>query len=317
MNVSQESPSETESRLRRVLKLAEVQFYEEAFQFEETPLATAGMPMLDRDALALIRDGDVLSQLVPTSDLPDAFGLFRVHFPADVDNSGFVGWLASLLKSRFGTGVFVICGQNSTRGGIFDYWGCPLELRERVFAEIRRLRSSASHVGRLDLQGRRFRVVQNDVSYVQATKVMTGHSDLVLGHAATTDPALAAALRTWRTQHGAIPGPMEVWLAHRSLATLALRLRQQCATAGKLASYLASRPEVARVYYPGLESHPNHAIAERQMDAFGTVVSFDLSTRPRAEHFLGSLAMVRQATSFGGCPLDGRASRSLGRRRHQ
>jgi cystathionine gamma-lyase len=132
------------------------------------------------------------------------------------------------------------------------------------------------------------------------TKALTGHSDLVLGHAATTDPALATALRAWRTQHGGIPGPMEVWLAHRSLATLPVRLRQQCTTAERLASYLASRPEVARVYYPGLECHPNHLIARRQMDAFGTVVSFDLSTRSRAEHFLGALMMVREATSFGG-----------------
>lgn len=201
MNVSQESPSETESRLRRVLKLAEVQFYEEAFQFEETPLATAGMPMLDRDALALIRDGDVVSQLVPTSDLPDAFGLFRVHFPADVDNSGFVGWLASLLKSRFGTGVFVICGQNSTRGGIFDYWGCPLELRERVFAEIRRLRSSASHVGRLDLQGRRFRVVQNDEG---------GEADhLTVFHFSQDDNLVSADYRGGRVRAGRLLGVLQ------------------------------------------------------------------------------------------------------------
>jgi cystathionine gamma-lyase len=132
------------------------------------------------------------------------------------------------------------------------------------------------------------------------TKALTGHSDLVLGHAATMDPTWSAALRIWRTQHGAVPGPMEAWLAHRSLATLPVRLRQQCATAERVASYLASRPEVTRVYYPGLECHPNHEIAGRQMDAFGTVVSFDLSTRPRADHFLSSLTMVREATSFGG-----------------
>lgn len=132
------------------------------------------------------------------------------------------------------------------------------------------------------------------------TKAITGHSDLLLGHAATKDLALATALRAWRTQHGGIPGPMEVWLAHRSLATLPVRLRQQCATAERLAGYLASHAEVARVYYPGLECHPNHLIARRQMDAFGTVVSFDLSTRARANHFLSALTMVREATSFGG-----------------
>lgn len=163
MNVSQESPLETESRLKRVFQLAEVHFYEEAFQFRESYLETAGPSVLAHDALALVRDGNVASQLVPTSDHREAFGLFRIHFPADVDNSGFVGWLASLMKSRFGTGVLVICGQNSARGGIFDYYGFPFELRARVFEEIRRLRSSGPGAGSLDLHGRRFRVLQNDV----------------------------------------------------------------------------------------------------------------------------------------------------------
>jgi cystathionine gamma-lyase len=132
------------------------------------------------------------------------------------------------------------------------------------------------------------------------TKALTGHSDLVLGHVATTDKEKTAALRAWRTQQGAIPGPMEVWLAHRSLATLPLRLNQQCASALRLASFLISQPNVASVYYPGLPDHPGHAIAKRQMQAFGSVVSFDLTTRARAEAFLRSLALVREATSFGG-----------------
>jgi cystathionine gamma-lyase len=139
-------------------------------------------------------------------------------------------------------------------------------------------------------------------AYVVAsdTKALTGHSDLVLGHVATTDPDRAAQLRTWRTQHGAIPGPMEVWLAHRSLATLPLRLTQQCNSAQQLAVLLASRRDVEAVYYPGLPEHPGHAIAVEQMQAFGSVVSFDLGTRARAEAFLQSLSLVREATSFGG-----------------
>jgi cystathionine gamma-lyase len=132
------------------------------------------------------------------------------------------------------------------------------------------------------------------------TKALAGHSDVLLGHVATTDPDRVTALRTWRTQHGAIPGPMEVWLAHRSLATLPLRMRQQCSTAQQLAAHLASHREVDAVLYPGLPSHPGHDIAARQMDAFGSIVSFDLRTRPRAERFLQSLTLVREATSFGG-----------------
>jgi cystathionine gamma-lyase len=132
------------------------------------------------------------------------------------------------------------------------------------------------------------------------TKGLSGHSDVVLGHVATTDSSRALALRTWRTQQGAIPGPMEVWLAHRSLATLPLRMHRQCDTALALARFLAQQAHVSAVHYPGLPDHPGHEIAQRQMDAFGSVVSFDLVTQARAEAFLGSLALVRDATSFGG-----------------
>ena len=139
-------------------------------------------------------------------------------------------------------------------------------------------------------------------TYVVAsdTKALTGHSDVILGHVATTDADRATVLRTWRTHHGAIPGPMEVWLAHRSLATLPLRVGRQCASAQQLADVLSRRSDVDAVYYPGLAAHPGHDIATRQMEAFGTIVSFDLGTRARAEAFLASLALVREATSFGG-----------------
>lgn len=131
------------------------------------------------------------------------------------------------------------------------------------------------------------------------TKALTGHSDLVLGHVATADAERAPAVRSWRTLHGAIPGPMEVWLAHRSLATLALRLTRQCASAQVLANFLSSQPGVSATHYPGLADHPGHAVAARQMQGFGSVVSFDLETRARAEAFMRALTLVREATSFG------------------
>ncbi len=132
------------------------------------------------------------------------------------------------------------------------------------------------------------------------TKAVTGHSDLVLGHVATRDPARITALRAWRTQQGSIPGPMEVWLAHRSLATLPLRLSRQCETALALAHALCAHGSVHAVHYPGLPDDPGHEIARRQMDAFGPVLSFDLGTQARAQTFLGALRLVREATSFGG-----------------
>jgi cystathionine gamma-lyase len=132
------------------------------------------------------------------------------------------------------------------------------------------------------------------------TKGLTGHSDLVLGHVATNSAENATLLRTWRTQHGAIPGPMETWLAHRSLATLPLRITRQCESALEFARTLASDSRVDAVYYPGLPNHPGHDVAARQMSAFGSVVSFDLGTKERAMRFLESLSLVREATSFGG-----------------
>jgi cystathionine gamma-lyase len=132
------------------------------------------------------------------------------------------------------------------------------------------------------------------------TKALTGHSDLLLGHVATADADRAAVLRTWRTQHGAIPGPMEVWLAHRSLATLPLRLSRQCASAQVIAEFLASHDVVRAVNYPGLRTHPGHATARGQMQAFGSVIGFDLGTKDNADRFLRGLEIVREATSFGG-----------------
>ena len=132
------------------------------------------------------------------------------------------------------------------------------------------------------------------------SKAISGHSDLILGHVATADEQQALALRTWRTQHGAIPGPMEVWLAHRSLPTLPLRLSRQCQSAQEVSQFLDGIPGVERVYYPGLPGHPGHDVARRQMQAFGSVLSFDLGTRSRAESFLRGLKIVREATSFGG-----------------
>ena len=93
---------------------------------------------------------------------------------------------------------------------------------------------------------------------------------------------------------------METWLAHRSIATLPLRLSRQCDSALQIAGVLGAHQNVEAVYYPGLPSHPAHAVAARQMRGFGPIVSFDLGTRARAEAFLSALTVVREATSFGG-----------------
>ena len=141
MYVSRESAEQTRQRLLRVIARAEFKVYEQAYVFEEFPFDDFSRKAKP-EALAFIRDEQVWSQLVCAEDSDgELFRIFSFHFAEGLDNSGFVGWLASHLKQQVGTGVFVVCGQNSGRGGIFDYWGCPLEVADRVLEEIRSLRS--------------------------------------------------------------------------------------------------------------------------------------------------------------------------------
>lgn len=139
-----------------------------------------------------------------------------------------------------------------------------------------------------------------DFSVASGTKGLTGHGDLLLGYVVCRDPGLAARVRQWRKIVGAIPGPMEAWLAHRSLATIQLRAQRQWANALAVAEALADRVEVTGLRYPGLASDPSHKTAARQMRGFGSVVSFTLPDRAYAEAFMASLHLVEDATSFGG-----------------
>jgi len=138
-----------------------------------------------------------------------------------------------------------------------------------------------------------------DFSVASDTKALTGHSDLILGHVAVREAKLIDGVRMWRNQIGAVPGPMEVWLAHRSLATLHLRLERQCASALKIAQFLSEQPSVSDVRYPGLATHPAHELARKQMDYFGTIVSFTLADEAAAQRFLSACTLVYEATSFG------------------
>ncbi|RSM91384.1 PLP-dependent transferase, partial [Streptomyces sp. WAC 01420] len=139
-----------------------------------------------------------------------------------------------------------------------------------------------------------------DFSVASGTKQLTGHGDVLLGYVTGRDTEAMAAVRRWRKIAGAIPGPMEAWLAHRSIATLQLRVDRQNATALALARALRERPEVTGLRYPGLPDDPAHRTAARQMRRYGCVVSFTLPTRARADRFLDALRLVDDATSFGG-----------------
>jgi cystathionine beta-lyase/cystathionine gamma-synthase len=113
-----------------------------------------------------------------------------------------------------------------------------------------------------------------DVVLHSVTKYLNGHSDMVGGALVTSHEALAEQLRFLQNAAGAVPGPMDCWLALRGTKTLALRMERHDANAMALARYLAAHPRVKAVFYPGLESHPAHALAKCQASGFGGMISF-------------------------------------------
>lgn len=139
-----------------------------------------------------------------------------------------------------------------------------------------------------------------DLVVASDSKALTGHSDLILGHVTARDAALVAALVDARTTAGTVPGPFEAWLAHRSLATLDLRLGRQADNARALAQLLAKHPAVRWVRWPGLPDDPSHAVASAQMRRFGGVLCFELASRDAVQRFVGASRLVLNATSFGG-----------------
>ena len=139
-----------------------------------------------------------------------------------------------------------------------------------------------------------------DVVVGSGTKALAGHSDLLLGYLVTRNPAVLELLRTWRDHTGAVPGAFDAWLAHRSLATLDLRLGRQSTNAAAVAAMLSTRPGVLSVRWPGLPGDPSHPVAVRQMRRMPGVVSFDLGSAERVARFLAGSRLVAAATSFGG-----------------
>ena len=139
-----------------------------------------------------------------------------------------------------------------------------------------------------------------DIVVASGTKALTGHSDVLLGYVSTGDDALFDKVETWRKQTGGVPGAFDCWLAHRSIATLDLRLARQTQNAEAIAKALLARPDVTGVRWPGLESDPAYEVAAKQMRRIPGVVSFDLGSADRVARFLTAASLVFAATSFGG-----------------
>jgi cystathionine gamma-lyase len=139
-----------------------------------------------------------------------------------------------------------------------------------------------------------------DIVVASGTKALTGHSDVMLGYVASRDPALLSAVKGWRDSTGGIPGDFEAWLAHRSMATLDLRLARQTANAEVVALTLQAHPAVESVRWPGLPDDPSYVVAARQMRRIPGVVTFTLAGADEVAQFLAASELVAAATSFGG-----------------
>jgi cystathionine beta-lyase/cystathionine gamma-synthase len=139
-----------------------------------------------------------------------------------------------------------------------------------------------------------------DVVLHSTTKYLNGHSDMVGGLLVAQSDDLAARLGFIQNAAGAVPGPFDCWLCLRGTKTLPLRMRQHDASGRRIAQWLEQHPRVQRVYYPGLPSHPEHALACRQMTGFGGMVSVELGTLERAKRFVEGTRVFALAESLGG-----------------
>ncbi|HEY0970838.1 MAG TPA: cystathionine gamma-synthase [Gemmatimonadales bacterium] len=139
-----------------------------------------------------------------------------------------------------------------------------------------------------------------DIVWHSSTKYLNGHSDMVGGIAVMNDDSIATRLQFIANAAGAVPGPFDAWLVLRGTKTLHLRMRQHDANGREIARWLAERLGEERVIYPGLESHPQHELACRQMSGFGGMISIELGTKENAGRMLRRVSVFSLAESLGG-----------------
>jgi cystathionine gamma-lyase len=140
-----------------------------------------------------------------------------------------------------------------------------------------------------------------DLVLHSATKYLNGHSDMVGGIVVAGSKELAEQMGFLQNSVGAVAGPFDAFLAMRGLKTLHLRMKAHCASALELARWLEKHPAVERVIYPGLKSHPQHALAKRQMDGFGGIISVEVKGGlKKARRMLERCELFALAESLGG-----------------
>lgn len=138
-----------------------------------------------------------------------------------------------------------------------------------------------------------------DIVLHSASKYLGGHSDVVAGLVTTNDEAIAEELAFLQNAIGGILGPFDSWIVQRGIKTLGVRMDAHEANAKKIVEFLENNELVSKVYYPGLESHPNHEVAKKQTDGFGGMVSFELNEGLSAKEFVEALEVITLAESLG------------------
>ena len=141
-----------------------------------------------------------------------------------------------------------------------------------------------------------------DIVMHSATKYLGGHSDVILGVLVVRDAALAERLSFIQNASGAVCGPLDAFLVLRGIKTLHVRMQRHCENGEKIAHFLADHPKVAKVYWPGFPTHPNHEVAKRQMNGFGGMISFVLAddSIEKATQMVEQLQLFTLAESLGG-----------------
>ena len=141
-----------------------------------------------------------------------------------------------------------------------------------------------------------------DIVMHSATKYLGGHSDVILGALVVRDAALAERLSFIQNASGAVCGPLDAFLVLRGIKTLHVRMQRHCENGEKIAHFLADHPKVAKVYWPGFPTHPNHDVAKRQMNGFGGMISFVLAddSIEKATQMVEQLQLFTLAESLGG-----------------
>jgi cystathionine beta-lyase/cystathionine gamma-synthase len=141
-----------------------------------------------------------------------------------------------------------------------------------------------------------------DIVMHSATKYLGGHSDVIQGALAVNSDALREQLFFIQKSSGAVPGPMDCFLVLRGIKTLGLRMKAHCENGAAIAQWLAKHPKIEKVYWPGFDTHPGHAIAKRQMKGFGGMISFELKDNDpiATKKVLSGTRLFSLAESLGG-----------------